>query len=106
MKPMGMAGSIAGSHLAQTKGTDIDKTQQDVSNQARQTESGSKAEKASGIGETEEDQQASDRDADGRRLWEVDAEGEEKEKEEQGGSPPAPSKDSTGQSGNQLDLSG
>ena len=62
------------------------------------------AEKSSGIGETQHDQEASDRDADGRRIWEVDevnkATGEEQARK------PRQSKDASGDCGNALDLTG
>ena len=63
----------------------------------------------SAIGQTEEDQQASDRDADGRRLWEEPAgkqDAESASPDAAADSPPRQSKDATGQSGNQLDISG
>jgi len=111
MGPMGMAGSIAGG-VPQARGADSDRIKQQSNEQARQAESDQKAESASGVGETEQDEQASDRDADGRRLWE----GSEEEKTEEGeastdeatrtGGNQPQSKDPTGMSGENLDLSG
>ena len=106
--PLGMIGSAAGSPLAQTKGSDVDKAAQDTAHQARQTESQQKAEKAAGIGETEQDEQASERDADGRRVWELgdDEEGNKHAAQDRADDSEPRSKDPTGQRGNQLDLSG
>ena len=104
----GIAGSVAGSPLAQSKGSDVERAQQDAANQARRTAADKKAENAAGIGEADgEDHETADRDADGRRLWEAppeatsgDAPGQE------GRSDRAPVKDASGQRGNLLDLSG
>jgi hypothetical protein len=102
---MGMMGSVAGSPLAQTKGTDIERAEQETSAQTRRADSEKKAESASGVGETEEDQQSSERDADGRRLLEAtpkpEATGEEHEPEEW-----PRSIDPSGQTGVNLDLTG
>ena len=104
----GIVGSAAGAPLSQTKGSEVDRAGQESTAQERKVEGDKSAEKASGIGQTEEDQESSDRDADGRRLWEIDAEEEAEEdaegKDEQAGERKA--KDPTGQSGNTLDLTG
>lgn len=105
--PLGMIGSAAGSPLSQTKGSDAEKAQHDAASQTRQSASANKAEMAAGIGQTEHDEQASDRDADGRRVWEIGPQQEQEEGgdgQSEGGA--SKSKDPTGQSGNQLDLSG
>ena len=106
--PLGMIGSIAGSPLAQTKGADIDKNKADAANQQRQTETSLQAEAAAGIGRTEEDAETSDRDADGRRVWELGGSPREdldKDADEASSAPPQ-AKDPTGECGNTLDLSG
>lgn len=66
----GIIGSAAGSPLAQTKGAATERANQDSSATERITDADKKTEKAAGIGQTEGDSQTSDRDADGRRLWE------------------------------------
>lgn len=112
MGPMGMAGSIAGG-LPQAATADSDRIKQQASEQTRQADSDRKAESASGVGETEQDEQASDRDADGRRLWEKSP-GENSEADDQEATPGTAtpsrealkSKDPTGLSGGKLDLSG
>ena len=107
MGPMGMMGSAAGSPLSQAKGTDSDRAQQDTSNEARQVQSERNAENASGIGETEEDEQTSERDADGRRLWEKPtSEGEPDSTTSEEPAEAPRSRDATGQRGTHLDLSG
>lgn len=108
--PLGsVAGSAAGSPLAQTKGSEPERAQQDADAQQRRTVSDQKAEAAAGIGETDgEDHETAERDADGRRLWEPPPEGKNAEEAQQQSGPPLgrQSKDATGQSGNLLDLSG
>ena len=106
----GIAASAAGSSLAQSKGSDVDRAQQDTQAQQRRVHMDKKAESAAGIGEADgQDHEAAERDADGRRLWET-MEGDEKTAEESNGEAeaiePRQSKDATGESGNLLDLSG
>ena len=62
---------MAGTFLAQTRGSDIDRTQQESNSQDLRAESDLKAEAAAGVGQTDgEEHQTAKRDADGRRLWE------------------------------------
>lgn len=100
----GIAASAAGTALAQTKSADVERAELDTLNQQRQAQSDFRAEAAAGIGQADgEDHEASERDADGRRLWEAAAAGKRSSE------PPAPRppvKDVTGEAGNQLDLSG
>jgi hypothetical protein len=101
-----MASSVAGG-LPQAHNSTTERTAQHASEQARQATSEHKAESASGVGETEQDEQASDRDADGRRLWE--GREDKSSAAEQDASPATDtpkSKDPTGTSGANLDLSG
>ena len=108
--PTGMVGGLAGSPLAQTKGNEVDRARQETFNQARQTQSDQHAENAAGIGQTEQDEQASERDADGRRPWELQrkqksdqqAQGDDQQQPDR----PSLSRDPTGESGGQLDVSG
>jgi hypothetical protein len=101
---LGLLGAAAATPLAQRQ-TEADRAQSDAAGQARQTASARQAENAAGIGETDNDQPASDRDADGRRLWEAPP---ARNTSPQASLEPnaAPAKDPTGQSGSQLDLSG
>ena len=106
--PMGMAGSIVGG-LPQMRNADAGRAEKQTADQARQTKADQQAEAAAGVGQTVQDEKASDRDADGRRLWEgrpePTAESEEAVDEAKAQQAP-PSKDPTGASGGQLDLSG
>ena len=99
--------SAAGAPLAQTKGSDVERASQDVGAQHRNAVYERKAEAAAGIGETDgEDHQTAERDANGRRILERVA---RRRSPQPTGDEPADSrgsKDVTGQSGNQLDLSG
>ena len=106
----GIVGSAAGAPLSQTAGAETERTQKETSARQRLADSQEKSEQAAGIGTTEEDQEASDRDADGRRLWEASR---KKDLQEQGqpGSPEddqnrPKSKDPSGEAGTTLDLLG
>lgn len=101
----GLANSAAGTPLAQTKGSDVERTKQDASNQQRRIQNDAKAESAAGIGETDgEDHETAERDADGRRIWERMAKG--KNPDDAADARDRAAKDASGQSGNLLDLSG
>jgi hypothetical protein len=103
----GAFASAAGAPLSQLAGAETERAAKDSSVQQRQSTSEAKSEAAAGIGETEQDQGANERDADGRRLWEAPPEGSHAAAE-----PPAEAiehrqvKDPTGVSGNALDLTG
>ena len=104
----GIAGSAAGSPLAQIKGSDVERAQQDAAGQERRVHADQTAENAAGIGEADgEAHETTERDADGRRLWEAPSQRQESDDDE-GNGPPVDrrSKDTTGQSGNLLDLTG
>jgi len=104
----GIVGSAAGAPLSQTTGTEAEKTQKESSAGQRLTDSQEKSESAAGIGTTEQDQEASDRDADGRRLWEAPPkENPQEPPDSPEEEPNAPrSKDPSGEAGNRLDLMG
>jgi len=104
----GIGGSAAGSPLSQAKGSDVDRTQQESSDQQRQVQVERKAESAAGIGETNgEDHETAERDADGRRLWEKPVKPKESSSDDDSASPGSPkNKDTSGQTGNFLDLTG
>jgi hypothetical protein len=104
---LGMISSSVSTQLAQSQGSDVNRTQQETASQARVVQAIERAEQAGGIGHTEQEQEATDRDADGRRPWEITG-----QKPEDGAPDPAldagprQSKDPAGLSGRQLDLSG
>jgi hypothetical protein len=103
----GIVGSAAGAPLSQTAGSESERVQKEGLARQRQSDASQTAEMAAGIGQTEEDQESSERDADGRRLWE-----RLKKANKDGSLPPGSelplrqSKDLTGQCGNRLDLTG
>ena len=106
---LGIIGSLAGSPLAQSQGTEVNRTQQETASQLRQTQMNDKAESAAGVGQTEQDEGATDRDADGRRLWERGpSQPEEPAAEHDQAAEDAnrQSKDPSGLTGRQLDLRG
>lgn len=102
----GILGSAAGAPLSQTSGPTAERAQRESAAVTRQVEADSKAEQAAGIGQTEEDAQADERDADGRRLWEKAPHSgdQEHEGDQVRGTRGAP--DATGTAGNALDLVG
>jgi hypothetical protein len=106
----GVVGSAAGTSLSQTAGAETERSQRDTAAQHRQIDGNERTEQASGIGQTEEDQESSERDADGRRLWERPAKrgknGKEEPASEDAAALSKQSKDPSGQSGTKLDLTG
>jgi hypothetical protein len=102
----GVAANAAGAPLAQTKGSEIDRSQQAVAQSERRASNELRAETAAGIGEADgEDHEAAERDANGRRLWEVPA-GNKPPAPEEAPQPARQSKDASGQRGTLLDLTG
>jgi hypothetical protein len=105
----GIVGSAAGTPLSQTAGAETERTQRDTASQHRQIDGNERSERAAGIGQTEKDQESSERDADGRRLWEAPGKGKDAKDEpvsDDGSALSKQSKDPTGQSGTKLDLTG
>ncbi len=99
-----LVSGIAGTQAAQTQGADSIRGQ-DTAQQARARQSVDRA--ADAAAKTEEDAQAGERDADGRRPWELQRQPRDAVVE----STPSPngppvSRDATGQIGKQIDLSG
>jgi hypothetical protein len=103
----GLIGSAAGAPVSQAGGSETERAGRDASVQQRATDAAQRSERAAGIGTTEQDQEASERDADGRRPWEAPP---DNKKVAAGDDQTAPvqrqSRDATGQSGNNLDLTG
>lgn len=108
MGPLGgVVGSAAGAPLSQTKGSETERAARDGAAQDNRTDAEKKAEAASGIGQTEEDQATDDRDADGRRLWESPPETQPQQEEDAADQqPPKQVKDPRGEAGGQLDVTG
>ena len=83
--------------------------QNDTASQLRRAQADQKAQKAEGLGATDGDAETSDRDADGRRMWEVAQKaGEDETAAEDTGHAKSTkqSKDVSGKSGGLLDLTG
>lgn len=95
---------LAGTPLAQTKGSDVDRNQQASGSRQTRDFSAQKAESAAGIGETDgQDHEAAERDADGRRPWQSP---KQPTPETPANARSSSSKDASGESGSLLDLSG
>jgi hypothetical protein len=108
--PMGFFSSIAATPLSQSKGNDVDRDGQESAGQSAQVANEAKAENAAGIGATDgEEHGAAERDADGRRIWEKPP-GKKRVAAPAAETPlassPVISKDASGESGNELDLTG
>lgn len=99
----GLIGSAAGAPLSQTGGSETERASREAAAQARATDGAARSEKAAGIGTTEQDQETSERDADGRRLWEAP---QDKKQGDAATDGDRQSRDPTGQCGTQLDLTG
>ncbi len=104
---LGIIGGLA-TTAAPQRAQETERAERQSVEQDRAVETTERAENAAGIGQTEEDSQSSDRDADGRRLWEKPT------RPKKADATPAPvtdssaslSKDPSGACGNQLDLLG
>ncbi len=104
----GVIGSAAGAPLSQASGSETERSLRDASAQQRQVSTEESAERAAGIGTTDEDQGTSERDADGRSFWES-REGSAKENHADDADESGvlrQSKDPAGISGSSLDLTG
>jgi hypothetical protein len=103
---LGIVGGLAGTPLPQ-RAADADKTQRETVEQQRAAQASEQAENAAGIGQTEEDSQTSERDADGRRLWE-EQRGTQKKPSDQAADEPHSqlAKDPGGDCGGLLDVVG
>jgi hypothetical protein len=99
--PSGITASAAGSPLAQSKPAEADRTEARLGAERRQVYHEGKAESAAGVGQPDgDDHETAERDGDGHRPWEDQAEAGD-------GSPAERlSKDPSQQRGNLLDLTG
>lgn len=104
---LGTIGSVASGQLQQIRGADSDRALHDARIHSRELDAARQAEAAEGIGQMLQDEGTSDRDADGRRLWERTV---QRPREQEDADVPvpnsAPSLDPTGESGGHLDLTG
>jgi hypothetical protein len=104
MIPSNVVGSFAGIPIALAKGAESDRAVRESADKAREAAAEKRAADAAGIGVTEEESAAGERDADGRQVLEIRRLRREGEQEDEAATRPA--KDPTGQSGTQLDLDG
>jgi hypothetical protein len=104
---LSIVATAAATQSAQARGSEVERVQQEVAVFEREIDSTAEAEAAEGIGVTNEEQAAGDRDADGRRPWEIGvAEAHDKEQDSANPNSSHRAKDPTGQAGSQLDISG
>ena len=106
--PLGFFGSIAAAPAAQ-RGADTERVQHDATRQQGEIKNNLLAESAAGIGETDGDEHGTnERDADGRRPWEITPQSDKNNADITATHQPPlrQSKDLTGASGAQLDLTG
>jgi len=104
---LGILGGLATTAGAQ-RAADTQRVDSDATDQTRATTADEHAENAAGIGQTEEDSGTTDRDADGRRIWENTRRKKAAPSATAPTESPAPpvSKDPTGACGGELDLVG
>jgi hypothetical protein len=100
----GIISGAAGAPLAQTNGSETERTQRDGANRERRVTTEKTADAAAGIGTTDADQETSERDADGRMFWEHP--GEKELTKDESALEKRQAKDPRGSSGNALDLTG
>ena len=104
---LGVIGSVASGQLQQTRSAGSDQAAQNSQIQAREKDATRQAEAAEGVGELSQDEGTSDRDADGRRLWERPAQRPKDDTDNEGTHDESrPSADPTGVAGGNLDLTG
>jgi len=102
----GLAAGAAGTPLAQTAGSEVERAQQATGSQQRRVQNELRAERAGGIGEADgENHETAERDADGRRPWEAPPTAPQAGQAEPGAEAPQ-SKDASRQTGNLVDLTG
>lgn len=105
----GLVSSLAAQPLSQPA-SDAARSAQESNNQARASDSATRSADAAGIGTTSADEQTGDRDADGRRPWEIRRAARLAEEEQTevaaAAAPVAPVRDPKGVAGTKLDLTG
>jgi hypothetical protein len=107
MVPLGgLLGSSAGVPLSQSAGNETERAQKDSQAQHQRVDAEQRAERSAGIGQTEQDQESSERDADGRRPWESTPPSQDQADPDDPAAAHRQSKDPTGQSGTRIDITG
>jgi hypothetical protein len=103
----GIVGSAAGSPLAQTSGSEVERAGQEAGAEHRRVQSDRKADAAAGIGQADgEDHEPAERDADGRSPWKFSQGKKPSDADEESNASTEQKhvKDAAGQSGSLLDL--
>jgi len=106
--PLSSVGAtVAGTQLAQTSGSDVQRAKQEAASAERNADVSRKADDAAGISQPDGQQhETGERDADGRMPWEIEAARKKAEADEAAGDSAEPkSRDATGARGGQLDVS-
>src|SRR5436190_8441229 len=103
----GIVGSLAGTPMSQTRGSEQAKAAQDAKAQERRATADAHATDAAGVGRADgEGHESHDRDADGRMPWERPAERKGPEVADESPAEDTPAaKDPAGEAGTTLDLS-
>ena len=105
MGPLGgVLGSAAGAPLSQTKGASTERAAREAAQQEVTDEVDLRAERSAGVGQTDSDEGTSDRDADGRRLWERPQERQGQAEEEEHDADPGASTHPDDSGEHRLDL--
>jgi hypothetical protein len=105
--PSTFAAGFAGAIAARPAAAENERTLESARGVEKEQAANEESERASGMGEADEEQATQDRDGDGRQVWEIGGHGK---KEKPQGEPNDPeqhlAKDPTGDCGNLLDLQG
>jgi hypothetical protein len=101
--PIPITASTAGTPLAQSKGSAVERSKEEIDSQQRQTYYEEEAAAAAGVGQPDgENHETAQRDGDGRRPWEDQPDPPPRNPQQKN----RQSKDPSHQSGNLLDLTG
>ncbi|MGE3776161.1 MAG: hypothetical protein AB7F89_03170 [Pirellulaceae bacterium] len=104
---LGTVGSVTTGQLQQLRAVETDRTAREATRDATVANANRRAENAAGVGEMEQESAVSERDADGRRLWErPDPTAPDEEADSASGPTAVASLDPSGDSGTLLDLTG
>jgi hypothetical protein len=107
ISPTSFAAGFAGAIAARSNAPEVERAAEATRSHEQHQSAAEETERASGLGETEEEQATQDRDADGRQVFVIEDSPKKKPQEEAAEEPQAAGpKDVTGDCGNLLDLQG